>query len=80
MLIVKMTYFQVFYSSKMDSGQLYYKHQGTVLNVIVKIMSGSVYDTLLKPFQQDGILKNSVISTKGQFPMLIVEILSGKCL
>ncbi len=53
MLIVKMTYFQVFYSSKMDSGQLYYKHQGTVLNVIVKIMSGSVYDTLLKQYQDD---------------------------
>ena len=41
------------YLLKTDSGQPYYKHPGTVFNVIVKMVSGGVYDTLLKQYQDD---------------------------
>ena len=36
-----------------ESASSYYKHQGAVFNVIVKIVSGSVYDTSLKQYQDD---------------------------
>jgi len=44
---------QSIYFLRMDYGQVYYKHQGPIFNVIVKIVSESVYDILLERYQDD---------------------------
>ncbi len=67
-----------------ESASSYYKHQGAVFNVIVKIVSGSVYDLISKSTesntghtsQHEGIRTSPCISTEAIFSMLIVEIMS----
>ena len=68
-----------------ESTSSYYKHQGAVFNVIVKIVSGSVYDLISKStesntshtFQHEGIRTSPCINTKAVFSMSIVKIMSG---
>ena len=68
-----------------EAASSYYKHQGAVFNVIVKIVSGSVYDLISKStesntshtFQHEGIRTSPCINTKAVFSMSIVKIMSG---